>query len=89
MKSKVLLVLGTVGFLGIWGLIGNYEATYSRLAICSAHKGSVWVFTDNSGNDWEWEGDYFEIGNAYRLIMDTLHTDSYIYDDQIKKIKNF
>ena len=77
-------------FLSVAGLTGTYEATYSRLVTCTNYENDIYTFTDNQGNDWEWEKeekDNFEVGKVYRLIMDDNHSSS-IYDDIIKKIKN-
>ena len=91
---KALEILGLVGFLGFTGLVGTWEAEYSRLTICTnySYTKQVYTFTDNNGNDWEWERellDDFEVGKAYRLIMDDNHSPSNIYDDTIKKIKKY
>lgn len=91
---KFFEILGLVGFLGFIGLVGGWESTYTRLTICTNYnyETQVYTFTDNSGNDWEWEReplDDFKVGNAYRLVMDDNHTTSNIYDDWIKKIKKY
>ena len=89
MKQNFLAVLGLVGFLALVGFVGGLESRYSRLALCTERHGDVFTFTDNSGNEWEWEHDYkdyYEVGNVYRLVMDDNHTSS-IYDDWIIKVK--
>ena len=89
--TKMVETLGLVAFLVFSGLVGGWEAKGSRLTVCTNFEANVYTFTDNQGNDWEWEaeiGDDFEIGKAYRLIMDNNHS-STLEDDIIKKIKKY
>ena len=89
--AKIVETLGLVAFLLFSGLVGGWEATGSRLTVCTNFEANVYTFTDNQGHDWEWEaeiGDDFEIGKAYRLIMDNNHS-STLEDDIIKKIKKY
>ena len=88
--AKWFSALGIAGFLGFVGLVGSWEAEYSRLTTCTNIQHEVATFTDNSGHDWKWDieaGEYFEVGNVYRLIMDNNHTPHNMFDDTIKKIK--
>ena len=91
MKQNFLAALGLIGFLTLVGIVGGLESKYSRLATCTRRDGTIFTFTDNDGNDWEWEHDYkdfYEVGKAYRLIMDDNHSSS-IYDDWIVKVKKY
>jgi len=88
--NKFFSAIGVSAFLLFAGLMSSWEAEYSRLAVCTNRQGTVYTFTDNNGNDWEWErepGETFELGYAYRLVMDNNHTPFNKYDDTIKKIK--
>ena len=91
MKFKnVLAYIGLIGFLLLYGWIGGSESTYTRLAICEDFDGQIYTFIDSSGNIWRWErepSDDFCIGCAYRLKMNTHHTDSDITDDVIINIE--
>lgn len=87
---KVIHALGFAAFLGIVGLVGEWETHYTRLATCThiEYETRTAEFTDNSGNIWEWEIEpleYFETGFVYRLHMSDNHSTS-IYDDYIRKI---
>lgn len=89
---KIAKIFGLIGFLGLTGLVGGWESTYTKSTICTSYDYDtrIYVFTDENGNDWEWEQeitDNFEIGYSYYLTMDDNHTPSNIYDDWIKKIK--
>lgn len=85
MKKIFLLI----SFIGLVGLIGSFETTYSRQTICTNLTSEIATFTDTNGNNWDWElekEDFFQLGKSYKLIMNTNGTSS-IYDDQIKKIE--
>lgn len=75
-----------VGFLTVVGLVGSYESSYSRDAVCESFNDGVYTFIDESGNEWAWEAESeeFTIGAMYTLSMDDNHT-SNIKDDWIKK----
>lgn len=88
---KFVYAFGLTFFLGMTGFVSTIDAEYSRLAVCTHHnyETGVVTFTDNSGNDWEWEreaGETFEVGKAYRLVMDDRHSTD-IHDDWIKRVK--
>ena len=93
MASRFLPTLGLIGFLGVVGLVGEWETHYTRLATCTniQYDTRIAEFIDNGGNVWEWEiepAEFFEIGNVYRLHMSDNHSTS-IYDDYIRKIKKY
>jgi hypothetical protein len=93
MASKFLPTLGLIGFLGVVGLVGEWETHYTRLATCTniQYDTRIAKFIDNDGNMWKWEiepTESFEIGNVYRLHMSDNHSTS-IYDDYIRKIKKY
>lgn len=87
MIKTVLAVM--VGIAVISG-VGNYECTYTRTAeVTKVQNDSLVTFTDPTGNDWDYyfeDGTDLEVGDNVKLIMDTMHTDNNIYDDEIKKI---
>lgn len=90
MKKNIFTgTLFIICFLAIVGLVGGYESKYSKIAICTNYVNDVYIFTDLSGNNWEWKKgptDCFKIDSTYKLIMDNNHTSSN-YDDWIYKIK--
>ena len=83
-------VLAVMVGIAVIGGVGNYESTYTRTAeVTEVQNDSLVTFTDATGNDWDYyfeDGTDLEIGDSVKLIMDTMHTDSNIYDDEIKKI---
>lgn len=83
-------VLAVMVGIAVVGGVGAYESTYTRTAeVTEVQNDSLVTFTDATGNDWDYyfeDGTDLEIGDNVKLIMDTMHTDSNIYDDEIKKI---
>ena len=82
------------GFLFAFGLvtlgatIGTFEATYTMKTTCVRAYDGIATFEDVTGNCWDWEieeGEVFETGCSYKLVMDNNHTFE-IEDDWIKKI---
>lgn len=88
MRMIKLALAVMVGIATIGG-VGAYESTYTRTAEVVEVNNNLATFTDATGNDWEYyfeDGTDLEIGDNVKLIMDTMHTDNNIYDDEIKKI---
>ena len=85
-KTVLTVMLG----IAIIGGVGTYESTYIRTAeVISVQNDSLVTFTDSTGNDWDYcfeNGTNLKTGDNVKLIMDSMHTDSNIYDDEIKKI---
>lgn len=83
-------VLAVMVGVAVIGGVGNYESTYTRTAeVTEVQNDNLVTFTDTTGNDWDYyfeDGTDLEVGDNVKLIMDTMHTDSNIYDDEIKKI---
>lgn len=83
-------VLAVIVGIAVIGGVGNYESTYTRTAeVTEVQNDNLVTFTDTTGNDWDYyfeDGTNLETGDNVKLIMDTMHTDSNIYDDEIKKI---
>ena len=86
----IKIVLTVMLGIAIIGGVGTYESTYTRTAeVVSVQNDSLVTFTDFTGNDWDYcfkNGINLKTGDNVKLIMDTMHTDSNIYDDEIKKI---
>lgn len=85
-KSILVIMAGVVVINGV----GIYESTYTRTAeVTKVQNDNLVTFTDATGNDWDYyfeDGTDLEIGDNVKLIMNTMHTDSNIYDDEIEKI---
>lgn len=80
-----------VAIIGISALLGfcwcaATESTYKRDATITSINHGLVCATDSRGNDWEFWGDDFYIGQEVTLVMDDNHTTSNIYDDFVKKV---
>lgn len=85
----VLRSFVVAGFVTVVGLIGFWEASYNRTAVCTGFVDNVYIFTDLGGHTWEWETeeeDNFQLGDEYILKMDDNHS-SQIKDDIIIKVE--
>ena len=84
-KTVLAVMLG----IAVIGGVGIYESTYTRTAEVVEVNNNLATFTDVTGNDWDYyfeDGTNLETGDNVKLIMNTMHTDNNIYDDEIKKI---
>ena len=80
-------IIATLMIVGLGFGVGTFEATYTRKAVCVGAYNGLATFEDSTGNCWDWEmeqGEDFEIGCSYKLVMDDNHS-SQIEDDWIKK----
>lgn len=64
-----------------------YESHYTREATVINVNNDMVTVLDMTDNVWEFEGDGFTIGDNVKMSMDTRHTDSNIYDDEIVSVK--
>ena len=89
--KRLIAGFGFLLFFGIVGMLGTWEARYTKLATCIDYKNNIYTFTDNDGHTWEWDSETksFQIGNFYKLVMDDNHTPNNIYDDKIITPKNY
>lgn len=96
-KTLITFALGCLcwgGLIGLCGVGGYMESSYTREVFCSDRYSEdseiIYKFTDFSGNTWEWVPDScsesYQIGESYKLIMFDEKTPS-IYDDSIVRIE--
>ena len=77
---------GIIAFVTGFSWCAATESTYKRNAVVDQiDKGFVSAY-DESGNDWEFWGDGFYIGQEITLVMDDNHTPTNIYDDIVKNV---
>lgn len=69
----------------VFGLLHNYESTYTRKATVTVCYNDTVYATDEQGHIWSYEGNA-EIGQQVKLVMYDNHTDD-ITDDIIKEVK--
>jgi hypothetical protein len=61
------------------------ETTYNRKATVTNINNEIVTVVDESGNEWDFVGNSFSIGDKVKLVMDDNHTHT-IEDDVIKNI---
>ena len=83
-------VLAVMVGIAVVGGVGTYENTYIRTAkVIEVQIDNLVTFVDSTGNNWDYyfkDGTNLEVGDNVKLVMDSMHTDRNIYDDEIRKI---
>lgn len=71
------------------GILGTWEARYTKTVKCIKYKNNVYTFIDSNNHTWLWDStaEDFQFDKNYKLIMDDNHTPNNIYDDRIIAIK--
>ena len=80
------VIAGLIAFVLGFGYCGITESTYTRNATVNYISNGLVSCIDESGNDWEFYGDDFYVGQEIKLVMDTNHTEGNIYDDIVKNV---
>ena len=84
MRHIKYIIAVCIGLL-VLGLLGGYEATYTREATISKVENGIVYAVDSCGYEWTYYGNA-TIGESVTLVMDDAHT-STIKDDIIIKVK--
>lgn len=82
-KTIAALLLVTICFC----FCSYAETHYTRKGIVVEIKDNLVTVEDECGYLWDFEDDGYCIGDRVKLIMDTNHTDSDIFDDKIIDVK--
>ena len=64
-----------------------YETHYTREAIVIDVTDNIVTVIDKHNNTLSFKGDDFNVDDEVRLTMDTMHTDSNIFDNEIEDVK--
>lgn len=84
-------VLGSVLVLALFiipsGIGGNIETHYKLNAVVTEINNDIVTVEDKNGNEWEFIGTDFEIGQNVKMTMFNHYTDNTIEDDEIIKVK--
>jgi hypothetical protein len=64
-----------------------YETHYIRKATVINVTDNIVTVVDKHNNTWSFKGDGFNVDDEVKLTMDTMHTDSNIFDDEIEDAK--
>lgn len=84
MRHIKYIIAVCIGLL-VLGLLGGYEATYTREATISKVENGIVYAVDNCGYEWTYYGNA-TIGESVTLVMDDAHT-STIKDDIVKGVR--
>ena len=82
-NTAVALALVSICFV----FCSYIETHYTRTAKVVAVNDSLITAEDQNGYLWDFEDDSLNVGDEIRLIMDTNHTDSNIFDDKVVDVK--
>lgn len=63
------------------------ETHYTREATVVEVTDNIITVIDKSDHTWSFEGDGFNVDDEVKLTIDTMHTDSNIFDDKIEDVK--
>lgn len=82
-KNMTLLMVVVMMFCGCsW-----YEVHYTREATVIEVTDNIVTVVDRCDYVWEFEGDGFNVNDEVKMLMNTMHTDNYIFDDEIENVK--
>ena len=82
-KNITLIIIVVVMFC--W--CSWYETHYTREAIVIDVTDNIITVVDRCDYTWSFEGDGFKVDDEVKLMMNTMHTDSNIFDDEIEDVK--
>ena len=82
-KNITLIMIIVVMFC--WG--SWYETHYTKEATVIDVTDNIITVVDKYDHTWSFEGDGFNVDDKVKLTMDTMHTDSNIFDDEIEDAK--
>ena len=91
MKEKIINLLGGLLFCAVLCCLGGFEdyikTSYTREATIIEYNNNTYTIEDDTGHTWKFDGKGYSIGDRVKLYMNTNHTDSNIFDDEITKMK--
>ena len=82
-KNIILIMIIVVMFC--WG--SWYETHYTKEATVIDVTDNIITVVDKNDHTWSFEGDGFNVDDKVKLMMNTMHTDSNIFDDEIEDAK--
>lgn len=83
--AKNIVLIITMIIIFCW--CSWFEVHYTREAIVTAVAGEEVTVVDTNGNEWAFIGNEFKVNDNVKLIMNTMHTESNIYDDVIEDVE--
>lgn len=83
MKKKIMSFISLFIVVLCFCFCSFAETHYTKNAIVTNVNQNLITAKDENGYLWEFEGEGFEEDTEVKLIMDTNHTDSNIFDDKV------
>jgi hypothetical protein len=84
-KEMFIITLVLTVFLGIFGILGHIENTYTKECEIVNVQGDVITVVDKDGDEWTFYGTDYEIGEIVKVRMHTNHTTK-LSDDKLEKV---
>lgn len=84
---KITAILSLLAVGSCFSTCSYIETHYTRNAIVTNVNQNLVTAKDENGYLWEFEGEGFEKDTEVKLIMDTNHTDSNIFDDKVIDVR--
>ena len=81
------LVVFCFAFVLLPGIAGYFEHHYARQAEVVEVCGDAVLVEDTCGFEWEFYGEWFEVGQQVKMKMFTNYTHDIIFDDEIEKVE--
>ena len=78
----LMMILVVIFYWCLW-----YETHYTREATVIDVTDNIVTVIDRCDYTWSFEGDDFNVNDEVELMMNTMHTDSNIFDDEIEDVK--
>ena len=78
----LMMILVVIFYWCLW-----YETHYTREATVIDVTDDIITVVDRCDYIWSFEGDGFNVNDEVKLMMNTMHTDSNIFDDEIEDVK--
>lgn len=73
--------------VGMFCVCSWYEAHYTREAIVIDVTDNTITAIDKCNYVWKFCGDGFKVDDEIKITMDTMNTDNYVFDDEVKNVK--
>lgn len=87
MKETIKGLVIITMFFCVLGACGWYESHYTREATVIDVTNDVVTVVDKCDYVWEFYGNGFKVNDEVKMRMNTMHTDNYIFDDEIENVK--
>lgn len=85
-NKEITDIVTLIIILAICCILSWYETHYTREATVDSIENNTVTVIDDYGNYWNFESEGFCKGDRVEMLMDTMHTELDIYDDEIQNV---